>query len=284
MKESVWTWIISWNMRTFADTQVWVRGAGELGSGIAHLLHRVGFSVFISEISQPLAIRRPVCFSDAIIDGESEVHNVLAKFYGDITTRGSEATDHIPVYRDHPRKLQKLNASILIDARMIKQYDQDFRSMAELMIGLGPGFDTATNCNLVIETKRGHDLGRIISSGSATTNSGIPGSIGGETINRLIKAPATGRVKWEVGFGELVSKGQQLGSINKSSPIVAPLDGMMRGMISPATEVTTHMKIGDVDPRGKEVNHLHISEKTRMIALAVLEAIILHNKNNSHHD
>ncbi|NQV16026.1 EF2563 family selenium-dependent molybdenum hydroxylase system protein [bacterium] len=260
----------------FAEILVWVRGTGELGSAVAHLLHRVGFSVFLSEISPPLAIRRAVCFSRAILEDESEVEGVVARYINGFGTAPIAKADVIPLYKDTPQKLMDYKPSVLIDARMIKHYNDDFRSWADLVIGLGPGFNTSSNCDLIIETKRGHDLGRVITSGKALSNTGIPGNVGGETANRLIKSPTAGLVSWQVDFGELVSKGQQLGDIDQSVPIYAPLDGMVRGMISPETPVTKNMKIGDIDPRGSEVRYLQISDKARMIASGVLEAIVLH--------
>jgi len=260
----------------FTNTRVWVRGAGELGSGVAHLLHRVGFSVFASEIYPPLAIRRPVTFSDAIVEDETEVEAVLARHYQEATLPTSLPWDHIPVFKDDPDKLKALNPTVLIDARMLKHYSEDFRSWANLMVGLGPGFDTHQNCHRVVETMRGHDLARVIHSGASTKDTGVPGVVGGETSRRIVRAPGAGPVSWLVEFGQIVGKGEKIGIINNSEPVFAPLDGIVRGLISPHTPVTEGMKIGDVDPRGDSVQYLHISEKARAIASGVLEAIILY--------
>ncbi len=260
----------------FANTNVWVRGAGELGSGVAHLLYRVGFSVFMSDISPPLAIRRPVTFSDALMDDTTEVESVLARSIHKYELPPSAPWSYIPVFEDNAEQLCKLAPDVIVDARMIKHYAEDFRPWAKLMIGLGPGFDTSKNCHLVIETMRGHDLARVITDGGSSKDTGIPGVVGGETSRRIVRAPQAGPVTWLVKFGEIVSRDQQLGSIGGSEAILAPLDGIVRGLISPHTPVTAGMKIGDVDPRGTTVEYLHISEKARAIASGVFEAIVLY--------
>lgn len=258
---------------------IWVRGAGELGSGVAHLLHRVGFHVFMSEISPPLAIRRPVTFSDAILESETEVEGIQAKFSTELPQSSDREWNYIPVLADLPPQLLRFQPSVIVDARMLKHYTEDFRDWADLVIGLGPGFDTRVNCHRVIETMRGHDLGRIISDGAPLKDTGIPGNLGGKTSERLIRAGTAGNVTWQVNFGDMLIQGQPLGNINNSETVIAPLDGMIRGMISPHTPVTPGLKIGDVDPRGGDVKFMQISEKARVIASGVFEAIVLHNKD-----
>jgi len=257
---------------------IWVRGAGELGSGVAHLLHRVGFSVFMSEISPPLAIRRPVSFSDAIIHGETGVEGVTARFYDKHELPRVKPWLQIPLFEDDSKRLLQLKPDVIVDARMIKHYDVDYRPLADLVIGLGPGFDTGKNCHRVVETMRGHDLGRVIFDGSGLADTGVPGKLGGETSRRLIRAPGAGHVKWLVNFGDLVGEGQTLGTLNGTMPLFAPLGGLIRGLISPHTPVINNMKIGDVDPRGVEVKYLQLSEKVRVIASGVFEATLLHYK------
>ena len=269
-------------MERFNSTTVWVRGAGELGSGVAHLLHRVGFSVFMSDIAPPLAIRRPVTFSDALMEGSTEVESVLAKNIPGYELPPAAPWNYIPIFEDNVEQLCKFLPAVMVDARMIKHYAEDFRSWAKLMIGLGPGFNTDQNCHRVIETMRGHDLARVITSGGSSKDTGIPGVVGGETSRRIVRAPQTGQVSWLVEFGELVNEGQLLGSIDGSQSIFAPLTGIVRGLISPHTPVTVGMKIGDVDPRGASVEYLHISEKARAIASGVFEAIVLFLRAQPH--
>jgi xanthine dehydrogenase accessory factor len=260
----------------FNDTVVWVRGAGELGSAVAHLLHRVGLSVFLSEISPPLAIRRPVTFSDAILEGSSEVEGITGKYTADYVLPVNKPWSYIPVFTDNPEAIWKLKPTILIDARILKYYEQDYRTWAQLVIGLGPGFNTDQHCHQIIETMRGHELARIIYSGESMRDTGIPGVVGGETSRRIIRAPESGRINWNVNFGDIVPKQQILGTMDNGQPIRSPLQGMIRGLISPKVDVSTGMKIGDVDPRGGTIKYLQISEKARAVACGVLEAIFVH--------
>ncbi len=260
---------------------VWLRGAGELGSAVAHLLHRVGLHVFVSDISPPLAIRRPVTFSDALIDGVTEVEGVEAKKAQSLTLSHSKVWKHIPMFEDNPDKLLSFTPTAIVDARMLKLASEDYRDWAELFIGLGPGFVAGENCHLAIETMRGHNLGRIITQGPTLTDTGIPGKLGGETSRRIVRATRSGQIEWSCEFGEVVTKGQQLGIINHDKLVLAPLDGIVRGMISENTPVVKGMKIGDVDPRGVVVQYQQISEKARIIASGVFEAIILHH-NKKH--
>ncbi len=263
-----------------ANELIWVRGAGELGSGIAHLLHRVGLHVFVSDIIPSLAIRRPVTFSCALTDGESEVEGIVAKKAKSLKLSQKKHWKHIPIFEDDAMQLLAFKPTVVIDARMLKKYSEDYRTWADLVIGLGPGFEVGINCHRAIETMRGHNLGRIISEGAALADTGIPGNIGDQTTQRLIRATRSGQIKWSSKFGELVIKGQQLGIINNDKAVLAPLAGIVRGMISERTPVIKGMKIGDIDPRGDQVQYLQISEKARIIAGAVFESIVLHYNEN----
>lgn len=256
---------------------IWVRGAGELASAVAHLLFRLGYPVIMSEIDPPLAIRRPVTFSDAICEGQTVVENVTATFYQDIA-RPEFPLDHIPLFCDDTSQFRQLSPDVIVDCRMLKQELADMRDWAKLIIGLGPGFHVEKNVHAVIETKRGHDLGRVICAGSAMADTGVPGVIGGESIHRLVRSPEDGRIKWQVNFGDLVEPNQVLGLLNSDIKVTAPTGGVVRGLISEATPVFSGMKIGDVDPRGAEVNYLQISDKARTIAHGAMEAILLYER------
>jgi len=279
---SGWIWINIWEFAMINKSLIWVRGAGELGSAVAHLLHRLGFRVLLSEIKPPLAIRRPVTFSDAMVEGSSEVEGVSGRYYTRIELPEKTPWKHIPVFEDSVDLKTDLHPVILVDARMLKAYDVDYRSWAELVIGLGPGFHTERNCHRVIETMRGHDLARVINQGQSLKDTGVPGLVGGETAQRIILAPRSGWISWITDFGEMVSKDQIIGKIDDRTPVYSPLQGIVRGLISPETPVTAHMKIGDIDPRGTVVNYRQISEKARAIAAGVLEAILLYLNQEKH--
>ncbi len=255
---------------------IWIRGAGELGSAAAVSLFRAGCRIFLSEISPPLAIRRPVTFSDAIIDGESFVEEVSAKLV-DKSSFPLEKSNYIPLLLDKPEQLKELSPDILVDVRMKKRYNSDYRNWAEFVVGLGPGFSAGENCHAVIETMRGHNLGKVIWKGNALPDTGIPGNVGGETKRRVIKSPGNGILKWNVSFGDIVQEGDEIGSLDDNTAITSPLSGIVRGLINPAVPVTDGLKIGDIDPR-RDVDYLSISDKARSIGRAVLEAVLINTQ------
>ncbi|MFQ6612676.1 MAG: selenium-dependent molybdenum cofactor biosynthesis protein YqeB [Fidelibacterota bacterium] len=255
---------------------VWVRGAGELGSAVALSLYRCGFRIFLSEQNPPLAIRRAVTFSDAIIEAQTSVETVLGRRYElDEFSLQDWPQDSIPLFPDNPQRLKSLDPLILVDARMIKHYDRDYRHWAKLVIGLGPGFIAGTNCHTVIETMRGHHLGRIIWKGTAQPNTGVPGNIGGESRRRVIHAPEGGKITWLISIGDLVNSGDTLGLINKKTNIRAPFNGLVRGLINPVVHVNKGLKIADVDPRGAGIDFHHVSDKSNAVGRSVLEAVLI---------
>lgn len=259
----------------FETATVWIRGAGELGSAAAATLFRSGFPVIISDLPYPLAIRRPVTFSDALLTGKSSVEAVPAARCSAREYRKLLSGGILPVCLDNPDLVNVIKPRIIVDCRMLKKPVDGFIDRAVFTIGLGPGFTAGVTCHAVIETMRGPDLGLIIHKGSARPDTGIPGAIGGETLKRLIRAPATGTLTWKTGFGKLVQEGDIIGLVNGSVPIRATLSGMVRGLINPLVPVTAGMKIGDIDPRGEEVDYRRISDKARSVARGVLEAILV---------
>ncbi len=250
---------------------IWIRGAGELGSAVAVSLYKSGFNLFLSEIQSPKAIRRTVSFCDAVFNGESIVEGVRA-FYSDNYTLLNDKKSIVPLFLDNPERILQLNPKIIIDARMLKSYKNDYRPWAEYFIGLGPGFTAGENCHAVIETKRGHSLGKIIWKGSPEVNTGIPGNIGGETSKRVVYAPISGKLSWFVRFGDYVDHDQIIGKID-SHQISASISGTIRGLIHPSIPMQKGLKIADIDPR-ENVNYHSISDKARSVGRAVLEAIL----------
>lgn len=255
--------------------RVCVRGMGELGSAVAHLLWRMGYHVIGTELPTPLAIRRPVCFSEAMLTGKQEVLGVTAVHVDPAEVEATLEAGKMPIVNDTEAELDLLGITILVDARMLKQAVPDLRGNAPMTVGLGPGFHAGKNCDVVVETARGHDLGRLIWVGEAQANTGIPGELGGSSSDRLIRSPGEGRPTWKVEFGDSVKKDQAVGTLDDGTPILVKIDGIIRGMISEQLVVTKDMKIGDVDPRGLAIDHSQISEKARLIAYGVLEGITL---------
>lgn len=258
-----------------------VRGAGELGSAVALTLRRVGYPVILAERSEPLAIRRPVTFSDAVFTGKSLVEEITAVRVNLPAVTEILHSPDLPLVVTNDFPDFGFSIQTVIDARMLKDSGVTRPPDIPLVIGLGPGFEVKRNCDVIIETQRGHDLGRVLWSGSAAVNSGVPGEIGGESRKRVIYSPVAGQVRWQVDFGELVQAGQQMGVMNADEIITAPISGMVRGLISPLVNIKAGIKIGDVDPRGTQVAYERISEKARNIARGVLEAILIFEQDKN---
>ena len=262
-------------MNNFKEYTVLIRGAGEMASAVGVVLHRVGFSVVMTELQVPLAIRRTVCFSDAMLYGTAEVEGIqsvkanYANFL-DILRNGN-----VPVVADSIELIKKIKPKFYVDARLLKYIVPDRRSLADFSVGLGPGFTVGVNCTAIIETQRGHNLGRVIWDGNASPNTGVPGKVGGESAKRVIYSPGVSNIEWYVDFGEIVYSGQVLGKIGKIE-IKSHIGGLVRGLISPKVNTTKGMKIADVDPRGKEVDYNTVSDKARCVGRGVLEAIMIH--------
>jgi len=252
-----------------------VRGGGDLGSGVAHALHKSGFKVLILEVAQPKAIRRKVSFAQAVFDGQTIVEDVKA--VKAVTKQDIEALWNqgcIPVCVDPEASLLKeVKADVVIDALLAKKNIGMRRDMAPITIALGPGFQAGKDVDIVIETNRGHNLGRLIYDGYAESNTGIPGSIKGYTEERVLRAPRDGQIRTVLNMGDEVKKGEIICYID-NEPVRAAIDGIIRGLIMNGLHVTRDGKIGDIDPRGIKEYCFTISDKARSIGGAVLEAIL----------
>ncbi len=247
-----------------------------MASAVAWRLYMANLRrIFMLEMNHPLAVRRGVSFCEAVYDGKKEVEGVFAVFAKTPDEiKKCWADDEIAVVADPQwRILEKLKADVVVDAILAKRKQGTNINEAELVIGLGPGFSAGKDAHLVIETNRGHNLGRIITSGAAEPNTGIPGSIGGYTEQRVLRAPAGGKFKAQKNIGDPVKQGDIIGLIGKAG-VEARIDGVLRGLIRSESEVRQGLKIGDIDPRG-EVGYCYtISDKARAIAGSVLEAIL----------
>jgi xanthine dehydrogenase accessory factor len=256
----------------FDDHLVVVRGGGDLGSGVAWRLRRVGFPVVVLELARPLAIRRTVAFSTAVSRGTIEVEGVTGTLVdsadaveavsrdGQVAVLVAESVPSLPI-------------GTLVDARLAKRRLDTTIDQAAFVVALGPGFVAGSDCHAVVETMRGHHLGRVVWSGSAAPDTGVPGHLGGATVRRVIHAERAGVVRWDVDFGESVRDGEAIGAID-GQPVVARLDGIVRGLIAPGP-VAERWKIGDIDPRGDASVIHEISDKARSVAGGVLEAILV---------
>ena len=252
-----------------------IRGAGDLATGVAHRLYRSGFRVVMTELAEPLAIRRAVSFSEAVAQGSTEVEGIKAR---KVASAGEALkvlrAGVIPVLVDPDGShIPELAPDVLVDARMAKRNLGTRLSDAPVVIGLGPGFTAGEDVHAVIETNRGHNLGRVILQGGAEPDTGVPGEIAGRSSERVVRAVATGRFTPRREIGETVRAGEILGEIDGQA-VTAPIDGVLRGLIRAGTLVTTGLKIGDVDPRAVREHCFTISDKGRALGGAVLEAIL----------
>lgn len=257
------------------DKKVWIRGAGDLATGIALRLYRSGFDIIMSDIAVPTTVRRTVAFSPAIYTGETKVEGITGKLCKSITMIDTVIESGcIPVIVDPSGEIMKeYKPDIIVDAIIAKTNIGTKISDAGIVIGVGPGFEAGVDCHAVVETKRGHNLGRVIWSGSAYPNTGVPGNIGGYTVERIIRATADGVFSAKVNIGDFVKAGDLLAYCDET-PVYANIDGIVRGLLQDGVKVKTGMKSGDVDPRAKKEYCFSVSDKASAIGGGVLEAIL----------
>lgn len=231
--------------------------------------------IVMLETAMPLAVRRGVAFSEAVYDGSKTVEGVGAlKAAGAEQIRRIWAQGRIAVTVDpEAAALRDIRPDVLVDAILAKQNLGTRLSDAALVIGLGPGFTAGEDVHAVVETQRGHHLGRILTTGSAEPNTGIPGAVEGVTGDRVLRAPGEGEFLPSCRIGDRVEKGAAIGRV-AGMEVVGRIDGVLRGLIRPGTRVTTGLKIGDIDPRGNVDHCCTISDKARAIAGSVLEAVL----------
>lgn len=254
--------------------KILIKGAGDLATGIGWRLHRAGYCVWMTDLEIPTAVRRTVSFSRAIYEGRAEVEGITAY----LATNLSEAEQisqqgGIPIFIDPEGKIiEGWKPDVVIDAIIAKCNTGTKISDAPLVIGVGPGFMAGTDCHKVIETKRGHYLGKVIDQGMAIPNTGIPGDVGGYTIERIIRAEGNGMFYGKVNIGDLVETGD-LVAISGDVPVYAQIKGIVRGLLQDGVYVTKGMKAGDIDARCEKKHCFTISDKARAIGGGVLEAI-----------
>ena len=256
-----------------------VRGGGDLATGTIYMLHKAGYRVLVLESEQPSAIRRYVAVSEAVYSGTAKVEDLEAVLIRDPREMDSAwEQGRVPVMTDSRGDcIRSLKPDVVVDAIIAKVNTGTTRNMAPLTIALGPGFTAGIDVDYVIETKRGHSLGRIIREGSAIPNTGIPGNIGGYTKERVIYAPAEGILHEVCHIGDIVEKDSEIAVIDTGTETVsvkASISGVIRGMIRDGYSVTEGFKMADIDPRpGEQKNCLTISDKARCIAGGVLLAV-----------
>lgn len=268
-----------------------VRGAGDLATGTIHRLKKAGFRLLVLEAEHPAAIRRQVALSEAVYAGSARVEDVEAvRMDVDLAEKKNRKEfleqemeriwkkDGVPVLVDPAGlSIAALRPAVVVDAILAKKNLGTTKEMAPLVIALGPGFTAGEDVDVVIETKRGHNLGRVIRSGSAVPNTGIPGIIGGYGKERVMHAQAEGILRNAASIGDIVEARAVIAEIETEKgtvPVEASLSGLLRGLIRDGYPVTKGFKIADIDPRKEELqNCFTISDKARCIAGSVLEVI-----------
>jgi xanthine dehydrogenase accessory factor len=252
-----------------------VRGGGDLATGVAVRLHRTGFDIVVLEIQQPLAVRRSVAFAEAVYSGEIEVEGVRGVSLADAAQISQlHAQGIVPVMVDPDANLiESMQMSALVDGRMRKAPPEINFASHLFTIGLGPGFTVGVNCQAVIETNRGHDMGRVIWQGSAQADTKIPEPVAGHDVDRVLRAPTSGLLERGLEIGARVRAGAEIVRIG-GVPVEAPFDGVLRGLVHDGLHVDEAMKIGDLDPRGEPSFCFSISDKALAVGGGVLEALI----------
>jgi xanthine dehydrogenase accessory factor len=257
------------------STLILIRGGGDLASGVAYRLHKGGLRVLITELARPLHVRRTVSFADAVYTGETEVEGVTARCAADIdaVTAILDAGQIAVLVDPSADALAALRPLVLVDARMRKQAPETGLDAAPLVVGLGPGFMAGETCHAVIETMRGHDLGRVIWQGGPQPDSGVPGSVATYNRDRVLRAPAGGQVRPHFAIGDRVKAGRTIAEVARQL-VAAPFDGVLRGLVHPDLQVSEGMKIGDLDPRNDPAFIHRISDKSLAIGGGVLETVL----------
>ena len=251
-----------------------IRGGGDLATGTALRLYRSGMQVVICETAAPTSIRRTVCFSEAVRLGETTVEGVTARRAETATVKSLLAEGVVPVLVDPEGScIQDLKPDAVVDAILAKRNLGTRIDMAPVVIAAGPGFTAGEDCHAVVETMRGHYLGRTIYSGAALPNTNIPGLIGGYAGERVLRAPADGVFQGAKQIGDQVQAGDIAGYV-AGKPMVCTIGGVLRGLLADGVPVTKGMKSGDVDPRCEPDHCTCASDKALAVGGGVLEGIL----------
>lgn len=252
-----------------------VRGAGDLATGIALRLHRAGCSLVMLDVAEPTSVRRTVCFSEAVRLGEAQVEDVSARLCKDSgeALEVCSAGDVSVLVDPDGTSIPVLRPQAVVDAILAKRNLGTTKDLAPIVIGVGPGFTAPVDCHAVVETKRGHYLGRVILDGSPIPNTGVPGNIGGFTTERVLRAPADGPFEPLAKIGDVVHAGDVVAQV-AGEPMRATIDGVLRGLLQGGVPVVRSMKSGDIDPRCQREHCFSASDKARAVGGGVLEALL----------
>ncbi|MBX5493167.1 MAG: EF2563 family selenium-dependent molybdenum hydroxylase system protein [Chloroflexi bacterium] len=252
-----------------------IKGAGDLASGVAVRLWRAGLRVLMTEIAEPTVVRRTVAFAEAVFAGETRVEGIVARRADDLAEiEAILAAEAIPVLVDPEATVVRLlRPTVVIDAIMAKRNVGTRIDDAPVVIALGPGFVVGVDCHAVVETQRGHYLGRALYQGAALPDTGVPGSIGGYTRERVLRAPRAGRLERPAAIGSHVEPGDVVAWVD-GAPVRSAIAGTLRGLVCEGVRVAAGMKVGDVDPRAARDHCFTVSDKSLAVGGGALEAVL----------
>ena len=254
---------------------VLIRGGGDLATGVAARLYRSGFDVLMVEIEKPLAVRRLVSLAEAIYAREVEIEELCGRRIesaADVESTLEEGV--IPVLVDPMAESRhQLEPVVMVDGRMRKTPPEIGMEAAHLVIGLGPGFTAGHNCHAVVETNRGHHMGRVFWEGKAEPDTTIPERVANYDLDRVLRSPTAGMFEGKKMLGSIISKGEVIAVVN-GFPLQAPFPGALRGLLHSGLEVEAGAKVGDLDPREETSYCYQISDKSLAVGGGVLEAIL----------
>ena len=255
--------------------RVVVRGGGDLATGIIYRLHRAGFAISVLELAEPRALRRAVAAAQAVFVGQHQMEGIRFEKV-DSASINERPSQTVPVLVDPDAdSLAQLQPTVLVDARLKKRDIDCNCDLAPLVIGLGPGFSVGENCHAVVETQRGHTLGRVYwkAGAAALADTGVPAVVGGHGDARVLRAPCDGVLQGQAEIGDWLPAGAMAASVN-GTQVCVPFAGILRGLMHSGLTVSAHEKIGDMDPRNSRENCFSISDKALAIGGGVLEAIL----------
>lgn len=257
----------------FAHTLCVVRGGGDLATGVVYRLRRAGFPVIVLELEQPRVVRRMASVAQAMFDGYYEVGGLKVKRVPLAQAKAIALTGIVPIVPDPNAETSKRFASqVVVDARMAKALLDTTFDDADFVVGLGPGFEAGLNCHAVIETHRGHDLGRVIWKGGALADTKRPEPVMGYEAERVLRAPHAGRLHALKQIGDALKAGEAVARVD-STPVVANFNSVLRGLMAHDMLVKANEKIGDLDPRQQRDYCFTISDKALAVGGGVLEAV-----------
>jgi len=256
-----------------------VKGAGDLATGVIHRLKRAGFTVIATELPHPTVLRRTIAFAEAIALGQMTVEGITAQYAHSIEdVRAGVANGFVPILIDPDGiAFKQIQPDVLVEATLSKYNSGITINDAPIVIALGPGYKAGIDAHAVIETNRGHNLGRVYLEGNAEPNTGVPGTIGGYAGERLLRAPCAGRLYGMHQIGDQIREGEVVAIVKSDQdavPITATIPGILRGLVRDDLLVSADMKVGDIDPRAIREHCFTISDKSRAIGGGVLEAIL----------